>query len=59
MKEAVWLHTLLEELDFSQITTTIINTDNQGCIVLAYNSVGHFHAKHIDIQHYFIQEYIE
>ena len=59
MKEAVWLHTLLEELDFPQITATIINADNQGCIVLAHNPVGHSRAKHIDIWHHFIWEHIE
>ena len=59
MKEAVWLHTLLEELDFPQITATIINTDNQGCIAFAYNLVGYSHAKHIEIWHHFIWEYIE
>jgi len=59
IKKAVWLHTLLEELDFSQITATIINVDNQDCIVLAYNSIGYSHAKHIDIWHHFIQECIE
>jgi len=50
---------LLEELDFSQITVTIINADNQGCIVLAHNPVSYSHAKHIDIWHYFIQKHIE
>ena len=48
-KKAVWLYTLLEELDFSQITAIIINADNQGCIVLAHNPVSHSHTKHIDI----------
>ena len=45
---------MLEDLDFSQITATIINADNQGYIVLAHNPVGHSHAKHIDIWHHFI-----
>ena len=27
-KKTVWLCTLLEKLDFTQTTTTIINTDN-------------------------------
>ena len=31
-KEAIWLYTLLQELDFLQATTTIIHADNQGCI---------------------------
>jgi len=53
-KKAIWLCTLLKKLDFPQTTATIINTDNQGCIVLANNLVFYFHAKHIDICHYFI-----
>ena len=58
-KEAVWLHILLEELDFPQATATIINVDNQSCIVLAHNPVSHSHTKHINIQHHFIQEHIK
>ena len=49
MKKAVWLYTLLEKLNFPQITATIINTDNQDCIALAYNPVGYSCAKYIDI----------
>jgi len=45
---------LLEKLEFYQITATIINADNQSCIVLVHNSVGHSHAKHIGIWHHFI-----
>jgi len=59
MKEAVWLCTLLEKLDFPQITVTIINADNQGCIALAYNPVGHSYTKHIDIWHHFIWKHIK
>ena len=58
-KEAMWLCTLLTELDFPSTITTIIFADNQGCIALANNPVLHFWAKHIDIQHHFIQEHIE
>jgi len=58
-KEAIWLRTLLEELNFTQITATIIKANNQGCIALAYNPVSHSRAKHIDIRHYFIREQIQ
>jgi len=58
-KEAIWLHTLLTELDFPPTTATMIHADNQGCIALASNPVSHSHARHIDIHHHFIQEYIE
>jgi len=47
---------LLEELDFPQITTTIINADNQGCIMLAHNPVGYSRTKHINIWHHFIRK---
>ena len=49
-KEAVWLRTLLQELDLSQKKTTIIHTDNQRSIALAHNPVSHFRAKHIDVR---------
>jgi len=58
-KEAVWLRTLLTELDFPPTTATVIFADNQGCIALANNPVSHSHAKHIDIRHHFIWECIE
>jgi len=53
-KEAIWLRTLLEELNFTQATATIIKADNQSCIALAHNPVSHSQAKHIDIRHHFI-----
>ena len=59
MKEAIWLCTLLEELDFPQITVTIINADNQGCIILVHNPVGHSCAKYINIWHHFIWKHIK
>ncbi|KAJ3557795.1 hypothetical protein NP233_g11654 [Leucocoprinus birnbaumii] len=58
-REAVWLRTLLKELDFPQTDATIIHADNQGCIALAGNPVSHSRAKHIDIRHHFIRERIE
>jgi len=58
-KKAVWLCTLLEELDFPQITAIIINIDNQDYIILTHNPIGHSCTKYIDIWHRFIQEYIE
>ena len=57
--EAIWLHTLLIELDFPLTMATMIYADNQGCIALANNPVSHSHTKHIDIRHYFIQKCIK
>ena len=51
-KEAIWLHTLLTELDFPPATATIVHANNQGCI-------AHSRAKHIDIRHHFIHERVE
>jgi len=59
IKEAVWLCTLLFELDFPSTTATVIFADNQGYIALANNFVSYSCTKHIDICHYFIQEHIE
>ena len=58
-KEAIWLYTLLTELDSLPTIATIIHADNQGCITLANNPVSHSHAKHIDIWYHFIRERIE
>jgi len=58
-KEAIWLRTLLKELDSPQTKATIIHADNQGSIALAHNPVSHSRAKHIDIRHHFIRERIE
>lgn len=57
-KEAIWLHTLLADLGFPQTTSTLIRADNQGCIMLARNSVVHSRAKHIDICHHFVCEHV-
>lgn len=59
MKEAIWFKTLLGELNFPQIFTTIIYTNNQGYITLTYNPINHLYVKHIDIKYYFIHEHIE
>ena len=58
-KEAVWLHTLLTELDFPPTQATVIHTDNLGCIALANNPVSYSRAKYIDIKYHFIREKIE
>ena len=53
-KEAIWLYVLLQELDFFQATATIFMLKSR----LANSSVGHSHAKHINIHHHFICECI-
>ena len=59
IKEAMWLRILLSELNYPQVSATVIHTDNQGCIVLAHNPVNHSRVKHIDIKHHFIRECME
>ena len=58
-REAMWLCTLLTELNFSPTAATIIFADNKGCIALANNLVSYSWIKHINIWYYFIWEHIE
>jgi kynurenine formamidase len=57
-KKAIWLRTLFKDFGYSQLSTTVIHADNQGCIALSHNTVTHSHAKHIDIWHHFIHEQV-
>jgi len=59
IKEAMWLCTLLTELNFPLTQAIVIYVDNLGCIALANNLVSHSQAKYINIKHYFIREKIE
>ena len=58
-REAIWLRTLLSELDFPQVTATIIHSDSAGSIALSNNPVSHSRAKHIDIRYHFIRDQID
>jgi hypothetical protein len=58
-KEAIWLRTLLKELDVSTDEPTTIHEDNQSTIKLAKNPTHHARTKHIDIRHHFIREKLE
>ena len=50
-KEAIWLRTLLDELNVSQgRAATIICRDNQGAIALSSNPQYHSRTKHMEIQ---------
>ena len=55
-KEAIWLRSLLAELDFKQANPTAIQQDNQSAIALANNPTNHKRTKHIDIAHHFVRE---
>ena len=56
-QEMLWLRQLLEELGYSQKTTTI-QQDNTGCIQLSENNKHHQRTKHIDIRHHFIKDLV-
>ena len=58
-KEAIWLRSLLAELNYTQKRPTTLFEDNQSAIALAKNPVHHARSKHIDIQHHFVREKIE
>jgi hypothetical protein len=59
-KEAVWLRSLLQELNPVEPTpyATIIYCDNQGAIALAKDPKFHPRTKHIAIQHHWVREKI-
>ena len=53
---AMWLRSLLKELNFAQEEATEIFVDNQSAIALAKNPVFHDRSKHIDTKYHFIRE---
>src|SRR5271163_3702934 len=58
-REAIWLRTLLAELNYTQEHATTLFEDNQSAIALTKNPIHHARSKHIDIQHHFIREKIK
>lgn len=54
--EIVWLRCLLEELGFSQHTTTPLHVDNTSAIQIAANHVFHERAKYIGVDCHYIRE---
>ena len=58
-KEASWLRNLYEELGFPQLTSTVINCDNNGCIAMAKNPQFHKKAKHIATKWHWIRDLVE
>ncbi|XP_042446409.1 secreted RxLR effector protein 161-like [Zingiber officinale] len=55
---AVWLRSLLKELNLSQEDLTEIYVDNISAIALTKNPVFHERSKHIDIRYHCIQDCI-
>jgi hypothetical protein len=56
LKKAIWLCTLLSELDMTPASPTTILCDNNGAIVLSNDPLLHSHSKHFDIRHHFLRE---
>eukprot|EP00253_Pinus_taeda_P012381 PITA_12381 len=57
--EAIWLRRLLNDAGEEQKESTIIKTDNQSTIKLAYNPIFHKNTKHIDTQIPFVREKLQ
>ena len=58
-KEALWLHSFLQELHSAPDDPLILNCDNQGVIALAKDNKFHAHTKHIDVCYHFIRKAVE
>ena len=58
-KEALWLHSFLQELRSTPDDLLILNCNNQGAIALAKDNKFHARTKHIDVHYHFIREAVE
>jgi hypothetical protein len=58
IKEAIWLHGLIEDLGILQKNVKVL-CDSQSAIHLAKNQVHHARTKHIDVRFHFVREILE
>ena len=58
LKECLWVHHLLTELNVRHTLPITIHDDNQAAIALANNPVAHQRTKHMDIRYHFVREHI-
>ena len=58
-KEALWLHSFLQELCSAPDDPLILNCDNQGAIALTKDNKFHACTKHIDVHYHFIHKAVE
>ena len=58
IKEVLWMRQLLNEFDYQNFETVIIQVDNQSVIALIDNSMHHDRIKHIELRYHFIKEKI-
>ena len=54
--EAIWLHKLLYELGFLQLSPTTIYSHGQSAIALGQNPKFHLQSKYVDTQYHFTSE---
>ncbi len=60
MKEAIWLHHLLDKVFPKRFKLPItVYSDNQGAIALSKDNRFHTRTKHINICFHFVQQYVE
>ena len=58
-KEALWIRSLIVEIQGQQSGPIKLHCDNQGAIALAKDNKFYSRTKHIDLQYHFIQEVVE
>ena len=58
-QEAIWLRSLLADLNFIQEEPKTLRKDNQSAIAMSKNPRFHARTKHIDIKHHFITDKVE
>lgn len=59
VKEVLWIKSLLNSINVNMSEPITLYEDNQSCIAMANNPVGHKRSKHIDIKYHFIREQVE
>lgn len=58
VREALWLKSFINSINFELTEPIIIYEDNTSCISMAKNPTAHKHSKHIDIKYHFSREQI-
>jgi len=56
MKETLYLHSLLTEIEFERYASVSLSADSRSAIFLAQDPVFHARSKHIDIKYHFVRE---
>lgn len=58
-QEAVWLSSLLAEIERKEKEATIIYDDSQSALAMSKNPQFHGRAKHIDIKYHYVREQVD